>query len=93
LSCGHVFLRLFLGKDSFGDDYETELNGKDLFLAFGPLGQLEGEMMNFIINQWKADPARNHVFSSGSRVILPSYFLTVIITITCVFFSFFLFCE
>jgi hypothetical protein len=38
LSCRHVFLRLFHGKDSFGDDYETELNGKDLFLAFGPLG-------------------------------------------------------
>jgi hypothetical protein len=65
------------------------MTGNDLFLAFGPFGQLEGEMMNFIINQWKADPARNHVFSSGSRVILPSYFLTVIITITCVFISFF----
>lgn len=75
------------GKDSFGDDYETELTGKDFLEAFGAGGQLEGEMMNFLIHQWKADPIRNHVFASGTRVLLPAYFLTVMIMRTCVFSS------
>ena len=66
------------------------MTGKDFHLAFGPLGQLEGEMMNIVIDNWKSDPLRNHVFVSGRRVLLPSYFLTVMIMINLCFFFFIL---
>ena len=79
LSCSQVYLSLYHGKDSFGDNYETKLTGKEFHVAFGPLGQLEGEMMDIIIDNWKSDPMRNHVFASSQRVLLPSYFLMVMI--------------
>jgi hypothetical protein len=55
----------------------SELSGKDLSSAFDDLGEFEGEMMDFVISQWKSDPTVNHVFASGSRVLLSPYFLTV----------------
>lgn len=92
LDCSQVYLSLFHGKDSFGDNYETKMTGKDFHLAFGPLGQLEGEMMNIVIDNWKSDPLRNHVFVSGRRVLLPSYFLTVMIYDKLVFFLLYTLC-
>jgi hypothetical protein len=71
------YCRFVHGKDTFGDDIESLFTGKELAKAFGDLGELEGEMMSYIICQWKEDPTQNHVFASGTRVLLSPYFLTV----------------
>jgi hypothetical protein len=55
----------------------SELSGKDLSSAFDDLGEFEGEMMDFVVSQWKSDPTVNHVFASESHVLLSPYFLTV----------------
>ena len=51
--------------------------GADLARNFEDYGQLEGEVMEFIVSSIKSDPTCNHVFASGKRVLLSSYFLTV----------------
>jgi hypothetical protein len=55
----------------------SELSGKFLPSTFDDLGEFEGEMMDFVISQWKSDPTLNHVFASESRVLLSPYFLMV----------------
>ena len=77
LYCRTHFCQFFHYVDSFGDSIETQFNGKDLVKAFDEFGELEGEMMDVIISAWKADPLRNHVFASGSRVLFGTNFLTV----------------
>ncbi|KAM0902651.1 hypothetical protein ACQ4PT_019177 [Festuca glaucescens] len=73
------YCRFVHGKDTFGDDIESLFTGEELATAFGALGELEGEMMSYIICQWKEDPTQNHVFASGTRVLLPPYFLTYLL--------------
>lgn len=77
LYCSAYFCRFFHYVDTFGDSVETQFHGKELAKAFDEFGELEGEMMDLIISAWKADPLMNHVFASGSRVLLSPNFLTV----------------
>jgi hypothetical protein len=39
-------------------------------------------LMDFIINSLKVDPSSNHVFASGNRVLLSSYFAAVMCFLT-----------
>jgi hypothetical protein len=65
------------GRDSSGDNVESTFDGKELEGAFDEGGQFTCEMMDYVISNWKVDPSRNHVFESGSRVLLSPYFLPV----------------
>jgi hypothetical protein len=82
------------GRDSSGDNVESTFDGKELVAAFDEGGQFTGEMMDYVISNWKADPSRNHVFESGSRVLLSPYFLSVnLLMLTClILFLSFIFC-
>lgn len=77
MMCSKVFCKFLHGKFSDGVDVDTEIKGNDLAKAFDDCGEFEGEMMDFLISHWKADPSMNHAFDSGSRVLMSPYFLTV----------------
>lgn len=82
MMCSKVFCKFLHGKFSDGVDFYTEITGSDLAKAFDDCGEFEGEMMDFLISHWKADPSMNHAFDSGARVLMSPYFLTVQKTIT-----------
>jgi hypothetical protein len=82
------------GCDSSGDNVESTFDAKELAGTFDEGGQFTSEMMDYVISNWKANPSRNHVFESGSHVLLSLYFLPVnLLMLTCLilFFSFILF--
>ena len=39
---------------------------------------MEGDVMDFLIDDWKQDPERNGDFASGKRILLSPYFISVI---------------
>ena len=39
---------------------------------------MEGDVINFLIDDWKQDPDRNVDFASGKRILLSPYFISVI---------------
>ena len=60
------------------DDSVTSFTGKRIWEVFAPRQMMEGDVMDFLIDDWKKDPDRNVDFASGKRVLLSPYFITVI---------------
>ena len=59
-------------------DNVTSFTGKRIWEVFAPGKLMEGDVMDFLIDDWKQDPERNADFASGKRVLLSPYFITVI---------------
>ena len=72
-----MFAKFVHSDDGKGNQIATTFTGADLARNFEDYGQLEGEVMEFIVSSIKSDPTSNHVFASGKRVLLSSYFATV----------------
>ena len=60
------------------DDSVTSFTGKCIWEVFSPGQMMEGDIMDFLIDDWKQDPERNADFVSGKRVSLSPYFIMVI---------------
>ncbi|XBH87170.1 hypothetical protein VPH35_074684 [Triticum aestivum] len=61
------------------DDNVTSFTGKRIWEVFAPGQMMEGDVMDFLIDDWKQDPERNVDFASGKRVLLSPYFITVVL--------------
>ena len=57
---------------------DTEITGKELARVFDEFGQIDGELMEIIIRNWKIDNTYSHMFDSRTRVLLSPYFIMVI---------------
>ena len=44
--------------------------------------QMEGDIMDFLINQWKDTPETTDIFSCADRVVLSPYFIQVFVFVT-----------
>ena len=64
-------------------DNVTSFTGKRIWEVFAPGQMMEGDVMDFLIDDWKKDPEGNANFASGKRVLLSPYFITVINQIVC----------
>ena len=60
------------------DESVTSFTGKRIWEVFSPGQMMEGDVMDFLIDDWKQDPERNADFASGKRILLSPYFITVI---------------
>ena len=60
------------------DESVTSFIGKRIWEVFAPGQMMEGDVMDFLIDDWKQDPYRNADFASGKRILLSPYFITVI---------------
>ena len=49
-----------------------------LCVLHAPGQMMEGDVMDFLIDDWKQDPDRNVDFASGKRILLSPYFISVI---------------
>ncbi|XBI09584.1 hypothetical protein VPH35_137102 [Triticum aestivum] len=63
-------------------DSVTSFTGKRIWEVFAPGQMMEGDVMDFLIDDWKKDPERNADFASGKRVLLSPYFITVVLDCT-----------
>lgn len=52
-----------------------DLTGRVLHSLFGKGQQMEGDVMDFLINQWMDNPETCEVFTCADRVILSPYFI------------------
>ena len=68
------------------DDNVSTFSGKCVLEVFGPGQLMEGDVTDFLIDDWKRDPKQNVDFASGKRILLSPYFITVMNQIFC-------FCE
>ncbi|XBH62642.1 hypothetical protein VPH35_116818 [Triticum aestivum] len=64
------------------DDSVTSFTGKRIWEVFAPGKMMEGDVMDFLIDDWKQDPERNVDFAFGKRVLLSPYFITVVLDST-----------
>nr|CDM83319.1 unnamed protein product [Triticum aestivum] len=64
------------------DDSVTSFTGKRIWEVFAPGQMMEGDVMDFLIDDWKKDPDRNADFASGKRVLLSPYFITFVLYCT-----------
>ena len=71
LSCFSFFLFLCVMQQYI-------LTRKRISEVFSPGQMMEGDVMDFLIDDWKQDPDRNADFASGKRILLSPYFITVI---------------
>ena len=62
-----VFCHFIHGTYEDGSVVDTTFTGDDLFKAFHEFGELEGDLMDFVIRQWKVDDVYNHMFGSTTR--------------------------
>ena len=60
-----------------GQVVESSYTCGELAAMFGEFGQIEGELMGFIMRHWKIDSTYNHVYGSANRVLLSPHFLSV----------------
>ena len=60
------------------DDNVTSFTGKRILEVFAPGQMMEGDVTDFLIDDWKQDPYRNADFATGKRILLSPYFITVI---------------
>ena len=60
------------------DESVTNFTGNRIWEVFSPGQMMEGDVMDFLIDDWKQDPERNADFASGKRILLSPYFITVI---------------
>ncbi|XBI10284.1 hypothetical protein VPH35_137593 [Triticum aestivum] len=64
------------------DDSVTSSTRKRIWEVFAPGQMMEGDVMDFLIDDWKKDPERNADFAYGKRVLLSPYFITVVLDCT-----------
>lgn len=64
------------------DGNVTTFTGNGIWEVFA-LGQLmEGDVMDFLIEEWKNDPERNVDLTSGKKILPSPYFITVVLDYT-----------
>ena len=65
-----------------------DLTGNFLYRLFGEGQQMEGDIMDYLINLWKDKPETSEIFTSADRVVLSPYFIQVLVLCTPIsFFS------
>ncbi|XBJ16278.1 hypothetical protein VPH35_007945 [Triticum aestivum] len=64
------------------DESVTSFTGNRIWEVFSPGQMMEGDVIDFLIDDWKQDPERNADFASGKRVLLSPYFITVVLDCT-----------
>ncbi|XBH96286.1 hypothetical protein VPH35_086700 [Triticum aestivum] len=64
------------------DGSVSSFTGKRIWEVFAPGQMMEGDIMDFLIDDWKKDPDRNVDFASGKRVLLSPYFITLVLDCT-----------
>jgi len=60
-----------------GQVLESTFTCGHLAAMFDEYGQIEGELMGFVMRYWKIDSSYNQVYGSGERVVLSPHFVTV----------------
>ncbi|VAI58481.1 unnamed protein product [Triticum turgidum subsp. durum] len=61
------------------DESVTSFTRNRIWEVFTPGQMMEGDVMDFLIDDWKQDPERNADFASGKRILLSPYFITVVL--------------
>ena len=56
-----------------------DLTGHVLYTLFGEGQQMEGDIMDYLINLWKDKPETSEIFTSADRVVLSPYFIQVLV--------------
>ena len=59
-----------------------DLTGRVLYTLYGEGRQMEGDIMDFLINLWKDKPETSEIFSCADRVVLSPYFIQVFVLVT-----------
>ena len=59
-----------------------DLTGDFLYRLFGDGQQMEGDIMDYLINLWKDNPETSEIFSNPDRVVLSPYFIQVLVLCT-----------
>jgi hypothetical protein len=59
-----------------------DLTGRVLYTLFGEGQQMEGDIMDYLINLWKDKPETSEIFSCADRVVLSPYFIQVLVLCT-----------
>ena len=59
-----------------------DLIGDFLYRLFGDGQQMEGDIMDYLINLWKDKPETSEIFTSADRVVLSPYFIQVLVLCT-----------
>ena len=59
-----------------------DLTGHVLYTLFGEGQQMEGDIMDYLINLWKDKPETSEIFTSADRVVLSPYFIQVLVLCT-----------
>ena len=59
-----------------------DLTGRVLYTLFGEGRQMEGDIMDYLINLWKDKPETSKIFSCANRVVLSPYFIQVLVLCT-----------
>ena len=65
-----------------------DLIGHVLYTLFGEGQQMEGDIMDYLINLWKDKSKTSEIFTNADRVVLSPYFIQVLVLCTPI--SFFL---
>ena len=60
-----------------GQVVESTFTCGELAQMFDEFGQIEGELMGFVMRHWKIDSSYSHVYGSADRVLLSPHFVTV----------------
>ena len=55
------------------------LTGHVLYTLFSEGKQMEGYVMDYLINLWKDKPETSDIFSCADRVVLSPYFIQVLV--------------
>ena len=56
-----------------------DLTGHVLYRLFREGQQMEGDIMDYLINLWKDNPETSEIFSCADRVVLSPYFIQVLV--------------
>ena len=59
-----------------------DLTGDFLYRIFSEGHQMEGDIMDYLINLWKDKPETSEIFSCADRVVLSPYFIHVLVLCT-----------
>ena len=59
-----------------------DLTGHALYTLFGEGQQMEGDIMDYLINLWKDKPETSEIFTNADRVVLSPYFIQVLVLCT-----------
>ena len=59
-----------------------DLTGHVLYRLFDEGQQMEGDIMDYLINLWKDNLETSEIFSNPDRVVLSPYFIQVLVLCT-----------